>query len=68
MCECGAEVETTEHFLWRCRFYSSQRSKLFNYLEKPNSNFTNLSDKSHLCFMVQKQIFLRTLIKILSKL
>ena len=25
MCACGSEVESTEHFLLRCRFYYPQR-------------------------------------------
>ena len=34
MCACGAEIETTENFLLRCHFYSTQRSELFDNLEK----------------------------------
>ena len=37
------EVETTEHFLWRYCFYSTQKSELDD-LEKANSDFKNSSD------------------------
>ena len=65
MCVCGADVETTEHFLLRCYFYSTQRSELFNNLERANSDFKR---RSLICYTVLKQILLRILIKILSKL
>ena len=29
-CICGAEVETTEHFLLHCQLYSTHRSELFD--------------------------------------
>ena len=32
MCTCRTEVETTEHFLWCCQFYSTQRLELFENL------------------------------------
>ena len=34
MCACGTDVETTEHFLLRCHFYSTLRVELFENLEK----------------------------------
>ena len=37
------EVETTEHFLWRYCFNSTQKSELDD-LEKANSDFKNSSD------------------------
>ena len=64
MCARGADVETTEHFLLRYHFYSTQRLELFDNLERANPGLT----KFHLCYMVKKQILLKTLIKILSKL
>ena len=69
MCACGADVEITEHFLLRCHIYSTQGLELFDNLERANSAFKNLSnkDKIHLCHTVQKQLLLKTLIKILSK-
>ena len=45
MCACGAEFETIEHFLLRCHCYSTQRSELFDNLEKANSDFKILSGK-----------------------
>ena len=46
MCACGTEVETTEHFLLRCHFYSTQRLELFENLEKVDQGFFNLSSKN----------------------
>ena len=45
MCACGTEIETTEHFLLRCQFYSNQRLELFEKLEKVEPNFLSLSTK-----------------------
>ena len=45
MCACGTEIETTEHFFWRCHFYSTQRLELFEKLKKVHSNFFNLNEK-----------------------
>ena len=39
MCACGTEVETTEHFLLRCQFYSTQRLELLKTLRKLNQIF-----------------------------
>ena len=50
-CACAAEVETTEHFLWRYCFYSTQKSELDD-LEKANSDFKNSSDKDQVLFML----------------
>ena len=52
MCACGADVETTEHFLLRCHFYSTQRLELFDNLERANPDFKNLSDKDQVSFML----------------
>ena len=38
MCGCRAEFETTERFLFRCHFYSPQKSELVNDLEKTKSD------------------------------
>ena len=51
-CVCGADVETTEYFLSRCHFYSTQRSELFVNLEKANSGFKNFSGKDQVPFML----------------
>ena len=39
MCAYGTEIETTEHFLLRCHFYSTLRLELFQNLEKIDPNF-----------------------------
>ena len=46
MCACGTEIETTEHFLLRCQFYSTQRLELFEKLEKVEPNFLSLRAKN----------------------
>ena len=45
MCACRTEVETTEHFLLQCHFYSTLRIELFENLEKIDPNFLNLNEK-----------------------
>ena len=45
MCSCNARIESNEHFLLRCHFYSSQRLELFDKLNKINSSFFKLSAK-----------------------
>ena len=45
MCECRTEIETTEHFLLRCQFYSAQRLELFENLEKVEPNFFKVKCK-----------------------
>ena len=69
MCGCGTEVKTTEHFRLRCHFYSTQRFELFDNLERVTQTLKIwvVKTKSHLSYMVQKQIPLKVLIKILSK-
>ena len=52
MCACGADVETTENFLLRCLFYSTQRLELFDNLERANPDFKILSDKDQVSFML----------------
>ena len=48
MCACGTEVETTEHFLLRCQFCSTQRLKLFENLE----NFLSLTAKNQVLILL----------------
>ena len=77
MCACGADVETTEHFLLRCHFYSTQRLELFDNLERANPDFKNLSDKDQVSFMLYgsktitsenfNQNVIKTIIKHLKK-
>ena len=38
-CACRTEVETTDHFLLQCHFYSTLRLELYKNLEKIDSNF-----------------------------
>ena len=68
MCASGAEVETTEHVILRCLFYWIELPEIFDNLEKANSELIwVIKIKSHLHYIVQKQMFLKILIKI-SKL
>ena len=43
MCSCNKEIESKEHFLLRCHFYSSQRLELFVNLNKINCYFVLFS-------------------------
>ena len=43
MCGFKIEVETIKQFLLRCQIYSTQRSELFESLEKVEQNFLSLS-------------------------
>ena len=52
MCACGTEIETTEHFLLRCQFYSTQRLELFEKLEKVEPNFLNLNAKNQVLILL----------------
>ena len=52
MFPCGTEVETTEHFLLRCQFYSTQRLELFEYIEKVEPNFLSLSAKNQVLILL----------------
>ena len=52
MCACRSEVETTEHFLLRCHFYSPQRLELFENLEKVDASFLNLNVKHKVNFLL----------------
>ena len=45
MCSYNTEIESKEHFLLQCPFYSSQRLELFDNLNKINSSFFRLSAK-----------------------
>ena len=52
MCACRAEVETTEHFLLPCQFYSAQRLELFENPEKVELNFLSLSAKNQVLILL----------------
>ena len=73
MCACRADVETTEHFLSRCHFYSTQRIELFDNLERANPVFKNLGDKDQISFMLYgskantSENFNQNIIKIIIK-
>ena len=49
---CGTEVETTEHFLLRCHFCSTQRLELFENLEKVDRDFLSLSVKNQVYILL----------------
>ena len=53
MCTCGTEIETTEYFLLRCQFYSTQRLELFEKLEKVKPTFPSLSAKNQVLILNQ---------------
>ena len=52
MCACRTEIETTEYFLLRCQFYSTQRLELFENLEKVEPNFLSLSAKNQVFILL----------------
>ena len=45
MCKCGVEIETTLHFLLRCRLYSNIRTKLLDDIYTIHSSLTNYPDE-----------------------
>ena len=50
---CRTEVKIFEHFVLSCRFYSTQKSKNFDKLEKVDPNFLNLNAKQQsACFVI----------------
>ena len=52
MCACRTEIETTEHFLLCCQFYTTQRLELFEKLEKVEPNFLGLSAKNQVLILL----------------
>ena len=52
ICVCGTEIETAEHVLLLCHFYSIQRFELLENIEKAESDFKNLSDRDQVSFML----------------
>ena len=52
MCACRTEIETTEHFLLCCQFYTTQRLELFEKLEKVEPNFLSLSAKNQVLILL----------------
>ena len=54
MCACGTEIETIEHFLWCCQFYSTERLKLFEKIEKVELNFLSLSANNQVLILLYR--------------
>ena len=52
MCVCRTEVETTEHFLLGCQFYSTQTLELSDNLEKVEPKFLSLSVKNQVLILL----------------
>ena len=64
----GTDVETTEHFLLWCHFYSALRLGLFGNLEKIDPSFLNLNENDQVnVFLYSYQINLRVSIKLFLK-
>ena len=51
MCASETEVETTEHFLLLCHFYSTLRLEVFVNLEKIDAKFLNSNVKDQVNFL-----------------
>ena len=49
VCPCGAEVETTKHFLLHCHCFSTQRIELFDNLYNLDSSFPKLNTQDISC-------------------
>ena len=52
MCPCGAEVDTTEHFLLPCHYFFTQRIKLFANLYNLHSSFSKLNTKDKTAYLL----------------
>ena len=52
MCQCGTDVETTEHFLLRFHCFSTQRYKLFDYLYRLDTSFSKLNTKEKVAYLL----------------
>ena len=46
MCNCGAEIETTKHFLLRCYFLASERQNLYDNLFLIDPSIISFDEKS----------------------
>ena len=46
MCDCGTEIETTEHFFLRCPFFVNERQKLLNNVNGKHFSSQNLNEES----------------------
>ena len=45
MCKCGLKIETTLHFLLRCRLYSTIRTEVLGDISTVDSSLTNYPDE-----------------------
>ena len=52
MCLCGTEVETNEHFLLRCHYFSSQRSELVDNLYNLDLSFSKMNNKEKVAYLL----------------
>ena len=52
MCPCGADVETTQHFLLRCHCFSIQISELFDNLYRLNPSFSKLNTREKVAYLL----------------
>ena len=52
LCNCGAEVKTTEHFLLHCQLYSNNRSELFDKIMKVDQQFLNMIVKDQVLVLL----------------
>ena len=54
MCPRGAaeQVETTEHFLLRCHYFSTQGTELFDNLYNLDSSFSKLNTKDKVTYLL----------------
>ena len=60
MCPCGAEIETTDHYLLRCQNFALVRSSLRNRIFEINVEFRDMNGltlTSLLLFGSEKQTF-----------
>ena len=46
LCKCGAEVESTSHFLLHCPIYSNDRSSLLSAIRNIDSKLLEITDFS----------------------
>ena len=52
LCTCGAEVETTEHFLLHFQLYSTHRSEIFDKTMTVDQQFLNLTAKDQVLLLL----------------
>ena len=52
MCDCGLDIETTEHFFLRCQFFANERQILFEKLYLIDSSIKDLNEASLLSILL----------------